>query len=278
MLPSEIGQLFREKPSISSDVVALSATESLERQPCSTFMSFLIPVFLEFRAAVLEADLLNRNVSSQVELPHNPVPSTHHGYSNAVAVLVDAENVLGFPRSWSFLLKQSEEAVATGHQDARDNPTMGHVVLESSVGSILAYGQAKPLMVGSDAEDRVASTRPLEAEQASVQAYRWMVYAVAYPAPLPSVPLSFLNQLARDVGEPVSGVDKVVELRVCSRVGGSDGFKSVGGDSMECGVRARKLVNLAFRQWQNVELQCLLRRYLPWRRDVAPATSIGELG
>jgi len=32
---------------------------------------------------------------------------------------------------------------------------------------------------------------------------------------------------------------------------------------MECGVRVRKLVDLAFRQWQNIELRCLLRRFLP---------------
>ena len=31
---------------------------------------------------------------------------------------------------------------------------------------------------------------------------------------------------------------------------------------MERGVCVRKLVHLAFRQWQNIELQCLFRRYL----------------
>ena len=48
-----------------------------------------------------------------------------------------------------------------------------------------------------------------------------------------------------------------MELRVGSRLGGLDGFKSVGGDCMECGVCVRKLVDLAFRQWQNIELQRL---------------------
>jgi hypothetical protein len=55
----------------------------------------------------------------------------------------------------------------------------------------------------------------------------------------------------------------VVELRVGSRLGGIDGFTSVGDDCMEGGVCVSKFVDLAFRQWQNGESQCLFRRYYP---------------
>jgi len=97
-----------------------------------------------------------------------------------------------------------------------------------------------------------------------------MVDGLTYPASLPGISLSFLNQLAGYASQPVSYVGVVVELRVGSRLGGFDGFKSVGGDCMECGVCARKLVEFAFRQWQNVKLQCLLRRYLPTEKICLP--------
>jgi hypothetical protein len=54
-----------------------------------------------------------------------------------------------------------------------------------------------------------------------------------------------------------------VELSVDSRPGGIGGFKSVGGDCVEWEVCVRKMVDLPFRLWQNVELHRPFRGYLP---------------
>ena len=142
----------------------------------------------------------------------------------------------------------------------------------------MSYGQPKPFTVSSHAEDRVPSFCCFEAEQALVKPDRWIADAFAYPAPLPSVPLSFLNQLAGDAGQPVPRVDEVVELRVGSRLGGIDGFKSVGGDCIECGVCVSKLVDLAFRQWQDIELQRLFRRYLPTGKIFVQSFNVESCG
>jgi len=269
---------FGEQPSVRANVVTLFAAESSQFQSGSTRVACSVSVFLEFGSAVLETDLLKRNVSSKVELPQNPALSTHYGDSNAIGVLVDPENVLGCAWSWGLFLKQNQETVATGHQDACDFPTVSEMLAYSTVCSVLTYGQPKPFTVGSHTEDRVPSFCCFEAEQAFVKPDRWIVNVLAYAAPLPSVPLSFLNQLAGDASQPVSCVDEVVELRVGSRLGRLDGFKGVGGDCMERGVRARKLVDLAFREWQNIELQRLFRHYRPTEKMLAQSFNVESCG
>ena len=164
------------------------------------------------------------------------------------------------------------------HQDASSFPTIGHMLLESSVGSVLTYWQPNPFAASSNTENRVPSICCFEAEKPFVKPNRWIVDALTYPAPFPSVPLSFLNQLASDAGQPVYCVGEMVQLRIGSRFGGFDGFKSVGGDCMECGVCVRKLVDLAFRQWQNVELQRLLRRYLPTGKTFSQPFNVESRG
>jgi len=196
--PGKFRDCFGEQPSVRANVVSLFAAESSQFQSGSTCVACSVSIFLEFGSAVLEADLSKRNVSSKVELLQNPALFTHHGDSNAIGVLVDPENFLACAWSWGLLLKQCEETVATGHQDACDFPTVSEMLAYSTVCSVLSYGQPKPFTVSSHTEDRVPSFCCFEAEQALVKPDRWIVDALAYAAPLPSVPLSFLNQLAGD--------------------------------------------------------------------------------
>jgi len=190
---SKIHDRIRELPSACADIVSLAATESAKFQSCSSTVSFHISVFLESGPAVLEADLLKRNVSSQVELLQNLAFSAHHGDSNAVAVLVDSENVLGCMWRWSLFLKQKEKTVATGHQNACRNPTVHQMFLEPSVCAVLLYRQTKPFMVNSYAEDWMVSACAFEAEKPFVETHRWLIDCRCNFSSLPSVALRFFN-------------------------------------------------------------------------------------
>ena len=52
------GKLLGEEPSVRADVVTLSSAESAQLQSCLAPMSVLVSVLLQFRSAVLVADLL----------------------------------------------------------------------------------------------------------------------------------------------------------------------------------------------------------------------------
>jgi len=266
VLASETGQLFSEQPSLCSDIVSLRAAEPLQLQSCSASMSVTVSILLEFGSTVLEADLSQRDVSSKIELLQNPAFSTHHGNSNAVAVLVDPENILGCVWSRGLLLKHNEKTVAAGHQDARDSPTVCLMFLYSAVGSILTYGQPEPVMVSSDAEDGVTSACRFETEKPFVEPHRWMVDVAAYPAPLPSVALRFLNQLTGYACSPVLLIDEMMENRIGSRGCGVNGLETFGGNCLESYACFVEFPLLSTGQRQNVELKRLLRRCLPGRK------------
>jgi len=133
----EFRDCFCKFPSVCANIVSLSSAEPPELQSCFASMSVLISVFLQFGSAVLVADLSKRDVPSQVDLLQKSASyRVHHGDSNAVAVLVDPENVVGCVRSGGFLLKYSEKAVATSHQDTCDNPVICQMLLHPSVSAI----------------------------------------------------------------------------------------------------------------------------------------------
>ena len=143
----------------------MSSTESPELQSCFASVSFLISVFLQYGSAVLVSDLPQRDVASKVELLQNPTaPPIHHGYSNAVAVLVYANHILRDSRGRRRLLQQHEEPVATRHQDACSNPIVCQVFLQANVCSILLDWESEALMVRSDAEDGVSAPCALPRE------------------------------------------------------------------------------------------------------------------
>ena len=73
-------------------------------------------------------------------------------------------------------------------------------------------------MASSDGEHGVPSLSFLEAEEPFVESYRWMVDVLAYSAPLPSVPLRFLDQLAGYAVRLVLRVDQMVQSIVGSRL------------------------------------------------------------
>ncbi len=105
MLASEIGQLFGEEPNVGADVITLSSTESPELQSCFAAMSFLVTVFLQYGSAILVSNLPQRDSASKVKLLQNRTALfVHHGYSNAVAVLVYANHILRDSRGWRSLL------------------------------------------------------------------------------------------------------------------------------------------------------------------------------
>jgi len=174
----------------------LSSTESPELQSCFASVSFLISVFLQYGSAVLVSDLPQRDVTSKVELLQNPTaPPIHHGYSNAVAVLVYANHILRDLQGRWRLLQQHEEPVATRHQDACSNPTVCQVYLQANVCTVSLDWKSEAFMVRSDAEDRVSMFGRLPAEEPFVKSYCWMFDLRSDLASLPSVPLGFLDEL-----------------------------------------------------------------------------------
>jgi len=266
---SQIGQPFSQQPSVCSNIVSLSSTQSPQLDSSFASVTFPISVFLQFGASIFVADLSQRNVSSKVELLQNPALSTHHSYSNAVAVLVDSENILGFSWGWEFLLKNSEETVATGHQNACCNPTICQMFLESSVCAILLYRQTKPFMANSYAEDWMFSACAFEAEKPFVETHCWLIDCRCNFSPLPSVSLCFFNQLACCAVRPVLRVGEMVELRVGLRILGLDGLKTFGGNCLESRVRFMELSLLNTSRRQKVKLKRLLRRYRPKRKTLS---------
>jgi hypothetical protein len=134
-------------------------------------------------------------------------------------------------------------------------------------------------MVRAEAQDGVSTLAGLPAEEPPVKPYCWTLDLRSQLASLPSVPLGFLNQLAGyAVGlGPILRVDEVVQLRVSGWSVVLDCLKCVRCKPSEDAVRVLEFAVLAVREWQEVELQGLLRRHLPRQRNVAPTTSIGEI-
>jgi len=271
--------LLGEEPGVCADVVALSSTELPELQSCFTSVSFLISVFLQYGSAVFVSDLPQRDVASKVELLQNPtVPPIHHGDSNAIGVLVHTDHILRDSWCWRSLLEQHEETVATGHQDARSNPPISHVCLQAVICAVLLHWQAEAFMVRSDAEDRVSMFGRLPAEEAFIEADRWLLNRVGDFASLPSVSLGFLDELAGYAMGLVLRVEEMVESSVAVRLLAFDRVKRGRCKGLEDAVRVLEFAVLAVGEWQKVKWQCLLRRYLSPQGNVAPTTSIGEQG
>jgi hypothetical protein len=266
VLDSEVRQVFDEQPSVCADIVALSSTQPSKLESCFTSMSVLVSVRLQCGSTVLVSDLSQRDVSSNVELPQNPAALlVHHSDSNAVAVLVDRENVLACAWSWRLLLKQHKKAVATGHQDACGSPTIIHVLQQPPVGSISLDRQAKAFAVAAHTKDWVSTPCTFPREEALVEAYCWMLDLVGDLASLPSVPLRFLDQLARYPSALVVSIDSMVQFRVRPRFRGQYRLERRGRDLLEDFVGFTELSPLKIGQVCKVELQYLLRRYLPDR-------------
>jgi hypothetical protein len=160
-------------------------------------MPLLVSVLLQYGTAVLVPYLSQRDVASKVELPQNPaIPLVHHGDSNAIGVLIYADHILRDSWNWWILLEQHEETVATGHQDACGNPTVLQMFLQASVCTVSLDWKPEAFMVGSEAQDGVSTFGYLPTEEAFVKSYRWLLDRVGDFASLPSVPLSFLDELA----------------------------------------------------------------------------------
>jgi hypothetical protein len=227
-------------------------------------MPVLVSVLLQFGAAVFVADLPQRDVASKVELPQNPAsPLVHHGDSNAIGVLVYADHVLRGSPNWRGFLEQHEKTVATSHQNACGNPTITHVFQQPSVGSILLDGQTETLMVSSHTEDGVSTFSRLPTEEPFVKSYCWMFDLRSDLASLPSVPLCFLDKLAGYAVGLVLRVEEMVELSVAVGLLTFNRVKCGCCNSLEDAVRVLEFTVLAIRERQKVELQYLLRRYLP---------------
>ena len=134
-------------------------------------------------------------------------------------------------------------------------------------------------MVAANRQHWVSVLGGLPAEEAFVEADRWLLNRVGDFSSLPSVPLGFLDELAGyAVGfGPIRRVDEVVQLIVCGRSVVLNCRKGVRCKRFEDAVRVLEFAVLAVREWQKVELQNLLRRYLPQQANVVSTTSIGEI-
>jgi hypothetical protein len=121
----------------------------------------------------------------------------------------------------------------------------------------------------------VSCTAPRE--ETFVEAYRRLHNPVGGLASLPSVPLRFLNQLARYLPASVVWVDYVVQDRVCVWLQELYSLKRGGRDVFKGRVGLTELLLFNMGQRCKIELQYLLRRYLPPQGNPATTTSIGEL-
>ena len=279
ILLGQVRQLFGEQPSVCADIVALPSAQSAEFESCFASMPVLVSVLLQFGAAALVVDLSQRDVASKVELLQNPAsPLVHHGDSNAIGVLVYADNVLRDLWRWRGLLEQHEETVATGHQDACGSPTITDMFQKAPVGSVPLDGQAETFTVAAHTQNGVSASCTAPREEALVEAYRRLHNPVGDLASLPSVPLGFLDQLARYLSPPIVSVDCVVQRRVRPWLRGPYCLECGGRDVLEAYVGFLELTLFCICQRCKVELQHLLRRYLPQQTNVAPTTSAGELG
>jgi hypothetical protein len=133
--------------------------------------------------------------------------------------------------------------------------------------------KSEAFMVRSDAEDRVSMFGRLPAEEAFIEADRWLLNRVGDFASLPSVPLGFLDELAGSAVGLVLRVEEMVESSVAVRLLTFDRVKCGRCKSLEDTVRVLEFAVLAVREWQY-----LLRRYLPQQGNVAPTTSMAEQG
>ena len=279
ILLGQVRQLFGEQPSVCADIVALPSAQSAEFESCFASMPVLVSVLLQFGAAVLVVDLPQRDIASKVELPQNPAsPLLHHGDSNAIGVLIYAEHVLRDSWSWWILLEQHEETVATGHQDACGNPTITDMFEKAPVGSISLDGQAETFTVAAHTQNGVSTSCTAPREETLVEAYRRLHNPVGDLASLPSVPLRLLDQLARYLSPPIVSVDCVVQRRVRPWLRCLYLLECGGRDVLEAYVGFLELTPFCICQRCKVELQHLLRRYLPQQTNVALTTSGGELG
>jgi hypothetical protein len=96
-------------------------------------------------------------------------------------------------------------------------------------------------------------------------------------APLPSVPLGFLDKLAGYAVCLVLRVDEVVESSVAAGLLMFDHVKCGVRNGREDAVRVLQFVVLAVRERQKIELHHLLRRCPPQQRNVAPTTLTGQI-
>ena len=179
VLFGEVGQLFGEEPSVCANVASLSSTEPLEFESCFASMPVLVSVLLQFRSTVFVSDLSQRDRSPKVELLQNPAsPLVHHGYSNAIGVLVYADHILRDLWSWRSLLEQHEETVAPGHQNTCGVPTICYVRLEAKVCAILLRWKAEAFMVATYRQDWMPMLGGLPREEAFIESYCWSVNLV----------------------------------------------------------------------------------------------------
>jgi hypothetical protein len=253
---SETGQLFGEEPSARADVVALSSAEAPQLQSRFASVSFLVSVFLQYGSAVLVSDLPQRDIASKVELLQNPAsPLVHHGDSNAIGVLVDADHILCDSWRWRILLEQHQETVATGHQDACGSPTITYMFQESVVGSITQDRQTEAFMVSPYTQNGVSTRCTPPREEAFVESYRWPLNPICDLASLPSIPLRFLNQLARYLHASVVLIDRMVQGRVRLRFRGPYRLKRRGRGFLEGEVGFMELSLFSIGQRCKVELQ-----------------------
>jgi hypothetical protein len=132
---------------------------------------------------------------------------------------------------------------------------------------------AEAFMVAANRQHWMPMLGGLPAEEAFIEADRWLLDRVGDFASLPSVPLGFLDELAGYAMGLVLRVEEMVESSVAVRLLTFDRVKCGRCKSLEDTVRVLEFAVLAVREWQY-----LLRRYLPQQGNVAPTTSMAEQG
>jgi len=268
MLSSEGGQLFGEEPSVCAHMFSLLPAETPQLQSCLAFLCILVSVFLETGPTVLVSDLSQRDIPSKVELLQNPAALlVHHGDSNAIGVLVYADQILRRVWRWRSLLQQHEETFAVDHQDACGAPSFGHVCLETDVRSILTDREAKPLTIAANRQYWMPVLRGLPGEEPLIEADCWLLNGISYFPSVPSIALGFLDELTGYVPTLVLCVDYVVQLSVCGWPRGLDRAKRRTRSFLEGCVGFMQSVLFFICQRQKVQRKRLLHRYLPQERN-----------
>jgi hypothetical protein len=106
----------------------------------------------------------------------------------------------------------------------------------------------------------------LPAEEALIEADRWLLNRVGDFSSLPSVPLGFFDKLASYSRALVHCVGCFVKFTACpNRLIGQNHAEASGSDFLESRVGFMQLLLLESRQWHKVQRKRLLHRYLPNR-------------
>lgn len=253
---SEFDDFVRYLPHPRSNIVSLSSAESFELEPSFASRN-RVSILLKLRSSLLEPKLFGGNILSKVGLLQHLI-SADYGYSDFGAVYVYTHPVLSYDGFRHLLREDGEEPEISSHDDAHYLPSVSKVFLKPLVSSVLADGKPYPLVVYTEAEDRITSLGLLEAEEPTVKANHTLVQiAVCSFSDAPSIAGCLYNELGSYmVLVHEQSIGGFVELPPAPNAVRS--FEGFLHDAKEGLIRFSKKSFLSFCRFKDVENETLL--------------------